>query len=113
MKEPATITCPHCGKETSSVDICRHCGKEIEFGQNMEVLYRDFKGSEMLDIKMAPSARQEHETPDRQKTESVNNASRPGNKRAGKKTVFFFWAAVVIILSAIAWYYLLRLFLTS
>lgn len=111
MKEPIMITCPHCGKETPGEDVCRHCGKKIESLQGLEVQYRDFKGSEMLDIKMASHARQEDKKPVQKGTEAENNDPGSEKKRAGKKAVFFFWATVLIILSALAWYYLLKFFM--
>lgn len=115
MKEPVMITCPHCGKETPAENVCRNCGKESDFSQGMEVHYKDFKGSEMLDIKMASHARREDKKqelkPAEKRKKTANTSLRSENKRAGKKGVFFIWATVVIILSALAWYYLLRHFL--
>lgn len=113
MKEPVIIICPHCGEETPAGDVCQKCAKEIKFAQGMEVHYKDFKGSEMLDIKMPSSARQGDEgralRPAQKKEESVQHAPRSEKKLPGKKTVFFFWATIVIFLSALAWYYLLSL----
>jgi adenine-specific DNA methylase len=109
MKEPIMIACPHCGKETPAVAVCRNCGKDIEFLQGLEVQYRDFKGSEMLDIKMSShrSRQKEKQTSQKEKKET-SNGSRSEKKQTGKKTVVFFWVAGVIILSALAWYYLLK-----
>lgn len=111
MKEPMIITCPHCGKETPEGHTCRLCGKDIEPLQGLEVQYRDFKGSEMLDIKMASHNRQEDVRPAQKVTEAADNGPRSKKKRTGNKTVFFFGAGVVIILSALAWYYLLKFLL--
>jgi methionyl-tRNA synthetase len=111
MKERIMITCPHCGKETPEGDVCRNCGKDIELAQGMEVHYKDFRGSEMLDIKMSSLTRQKDKKPARKETEALNKRPLPENKHAGTKAVFFFWATVVIILSAFAWYYLLKFLL--
>jgi hypothetical protein len=108
MKEPAMTSCPYCAKETPAGAICRHCGKEISFAQGIEVHYKDFKGSEMLDIKMATHAPQNDQKPVQKRTEISKNAPRLEKKLAGKKVVFFLSAGVVVILSALAWYYLLK-----
>jgi hypothetical protein len=108
MKEDTMINCPHCGKETPAGDVCQKCSKEIEFAQGMEVHYKDFKGSEMLDIKMASHARQEDEKQAQKNNVAADNGPRSEKKSAGKKAVFFFWATIGIILSALAWYYLLK-----
>ncbi|MDP2157216.1 MAG: hypothetical protein Q8K68_05860 [Nitrospirota bacterium] len=105
------ITCPHCGKEIPEGHTCGLCGKDIEPLQGLEVQYRDFKGSEMLDIKMASHNRHEDVRPAQKATEAADNGPRSKKKRAGNKTVFFFGAGVVIILSALAWYYLLKFLL--
>ena len=112
MKEPDMITCPHCGKETSAGDLCRSCGKEIESAPGVKVQYKDFKGSELLDIKMTSLSRQGDEKqalrPAEKNKETAGNASLSEKKRTDNKTVFFFWATVIIFLSALAWYYLLN-----
>ncbi|MBI5073725.1 MAG: hypothetical protein HZB62_00915 [Nitrospirae bacterium] len=106
-KEPIMTTCPHCGKETPSGDTCRYCGKEIEFAPGMEVHYKDFKGTEMLDIKMTSHAGQKDARAEKG-TESTDDQLLAENKHTNRKVVFFFLAAGVIILSALAWYYLLK-----
>lgn len=109
------MTCPQCGKETAAGDECLLCGNKIESLQGLEIQYRDFKGSEMLDIKMASSSRQgdEQQTlkPAQKKDNPSGTAAQSEIKWPDKKTVFFFWATVGIILSALAWYYLLSFFL--
>jgi len=111
MKEPNMITCPHCGKETPEGDVCRNCGKDIEFAQGMEVHYKDFRGSEMLDIKMSSHTRKKDEKPVQKTTEALNKSPLSEKKHAGNKAVFLFWATVVIIPSAFALYYLLKFIL--
>jgi hypothetical protein len=111
MKEPVMITCPYCRKETPAAAICRNCGKELDSLNGLEVQYRDFKGSEMLDIKMSPHPRQEEKQTAQKGNEDAGNGLQPEEQRKGKKTVFFFWAAIVIIFSALVWYYLLKFLL--
>lgn len=77
----------------------------------MEVQYKDFKGTEMLDIKMPSPARQEHKKPAYDREKAENKAVPSGEKDSGKKAIFFLWATVVIILSGAAWYYLLKFLL--
>ncbi|MBI5634561.1 MAG: hypothetical protein HZA15_13910 [Nitrospirae bacterium] len=115
MNEPIMITCPHCGKETPAGNECLQCRKELGSLQELQVQYRDFKGSEMLDIKMSSAARQGDEKQTlklvQKKKEAATNAPQSEIKRPGKKTVFFFWATIAIFLSALAWYYLLNFLL--
>lgn len=102
------IVCPHCGKETPTGDVCRNCGKGIESAPGVEVQYKDFKGSEMLDIKMSSHTRQKDGKPAQKAIKAANKRPQSEKKREGNKAVFFFWATIVIILSALAWYYLLN-----
>ena len=105
------IICPDCGKETPTGDVCRSCGKGIESAPGVEVQYKDFKGSEMLDIKMSSHTRQKDEKPAQKATEAANKRPQSEKKREGNKAVFFFWTTIVIILSALAWYSLLKFLL--
>lgn len=111
MKEPARITCPHCGKETPAGDVCRHCSRDIGAAQGLEVQYRDFKGSEMLDIKMSPPGRHENEKPGPKREETAESGPLSEEKRGRGKTFLFFGAAVLITIAALAWYYVLKFFL--
>jgi len=111
MKEPLMITCPFCGKDTPEGGVCRNCGKEISLAQGMEVYYKDFKGSEMLDIKMSGHARREDQKTSQKGTEAADSAPRSEKKLAGKKTIIILTAGVVIILLSLAWYYLLKFFM--
>jgi len=111
MKEPAMITCPHCGKDTPAGDVCRHCSREIKSLQELEVHYTDFRGSEMLDIKMSSPVRHQDEKPGKKGPEAAKS-NHPREKRSSTgKTFLFFGAAVAIIIAAIGWYYLLKFFL--
>ena len=104
-------TCPHCGKDAPAEGTCRHCGKDIGSLQGLEVEYRDFKGTEMLDIKMSSHSREEHEKPGLKRPEAAES-NRPSEKKgAGGKTFLLIGAAVIIVIAVIAWYYLLKFFL--
>lgn len=108
MKEPAMITCPHCGKETPTGAVCGHCSRELEEPQGLEVRYKDFKGTEMLDIKMASHARHEDKGPAEEREVPADNGPRSEKKYTGRRAVVFLLAAGLIIISALAWYYLLK-----
>ncbi|TAN40066.1 MAG: hypothetical protein EPN25_09170 [Nitrospirae bacterium] len=111
MKEPDMITCPHCGKETAAGDVCRHCGRDIRAQQGLEVQYKDFKGSEMLDIKMSSPAGQRNAQSAHEGPEAEERSPHPDKKHAAGKPLLFFGVAVLIILSAFGWYYLFKFFL--
>jgi len=111
MKEPAMITCPHCGKDTPAGDVCRHCNKDIGSLQELEVQYRDFKGSEMLDIKMSSPARHQDGKPGKKLPEAAESNRPPKKKSTTGKTLLFIGAAALIVIAALAWYYLLKFFL--
>ncbi len=111
MKEPTLIICPHCGKQTATENVCRHCGKDIGTPQGLEVQYRDFKGSEMLDIKMSPPSRKEGEKPGSRVPDHAESSRPSKNKSAAGKAFLFIGATLAIIVAALGWYYLLKFFL--
>jgi len=51
--------CQQCGKDISNMDKCPHCSKDAKSGSNIEIKYKSFQGSELLEIsRKAPSATQ-------------------------------------------------------
>jgi hypothetical protein len=105
------MKCPHCGKETAEGNFCSNCGKTLAADQRMEVTYRDFKVSELLDIKMpgqtATSQESRGPAEERERTQEVPSEDARG-RRNGKRTAV---AAVFILLVAAAVYLLLKLLL--
>ena len=100
--------CSHCGGEIAEGLPCKACGIEIQ--------YKDFKGSEMLDIKMPSSAHKSRHRFERKsrsaKKAEDNTLVVPKAKRpALSKPAFFLLAAITIILSSVAWYYILKFLL--
>ena len=111
MKEPFMITCPFCKRDTPEEGVCQNCGKVISHARGMEVNYKDFKGSEMLDITMARHARRQDQKTSQNKTEAADSAPRSAKKPAGNKAIIILIAGIAIILSSLAWYYLLKFFI--
>ncbi|NJD56383.1 MAG: hypothetical protein FIA94_08265 [Nitrospirae bacterium] len=99
--------CPQCGREISEGTHCKTCG--------MEIHYKDFRGSELLDIKIPSSSSHSQEAEQRSTTEGKNDDNALNLPSAKKprlnKMVFFSLAVIVIIIAAISWYYLLKFLL--
>jgi len=102
------MKCPHCGGEIPEGAQCKTCGTEIH--------YKDFRGSEMLDIRI-PSPPPKPKEKIRQKSASSPREEglkleRPSaEKPALSKPAFFLVAAISIIFAALAWYFLLKFLL--
>ena len=100
---------------------CAHCGGEIADGLpckacDIEIQYKDFKGSEMLDIKVpltAPASRVGFELKSRsaKKAEHATLVAPKAKRPKLSRPAFLLLAAITIILSSVAWYYLLRFLL--
>jgi len=105
------VKCLHCGGEILEETPCHVCG--------MEVQYKNFRGAEMLDIKIPSSAPRQKKRcePSEPKPEAVKKAADvkqapPVAQRPSPgKSVFFLLVIAAIILSAIAWYYVLKFLL--
>ncbi len=101
--------CSRCGEEIAEGRPCKACGIEIQ--------YKDFKGSEMLDIKMpAPASKSgsrfgKTATSARKKGNNITRIAPKAKRPALSKPAFFLLAAVIIILSSVAWYYVLKFLL--
>ncbi|MHB8880479.1 MAG: hypothetical protein ACYC69_03100 [Thermodesulfovibrionales bacterium] len=111
MTGPALITCPHCGKETAAGDACRHCGRDSRSRQDLEVEYKDFRGSEMLDIKMSSPVSRQKEISGREGAAVQEDNPQAEGKSTPGKVLVFFGAALLIVVSVLGWYYLLKFFL--
>ena len=46
------MECPHCGEEISSGNECKKCSRRFVPSEEMEIQYKEFKVSELLDIRM-------------------------------------------------------------
>lgn len=98
------MKCPHCGSEIPEGAQCKTCG--------MEIHYKDFKGSEMLDIRI-PSPSPGQRKKGKQESSSVEGKEHaapgkpPAEKSGPSKPGLFLFAAILIIIAAIVWYYFL------
>jgi len=80
------------------------------------IQYKDFKGSEMLDIKMpltAPKSRDrfEQKSISAKKVEDITLFVPKAKRPALSKPAFLLLAAITVILSSVAWYYILKFLL--
>ena len=103
------MKCPHCGKETKGERVCGQCGKGLLSPGGMEVRYKDFKVTELLDIKMPGQVPPQKEDG---KTDEGRDAMKElpaGEKPVGGRGSRFALAAVLIFLAAAAGFFLLKL----
>ncbi len=92
------MKCPTCGQEIKTGQKCENCGNTPASSPGMEVEYKDFKVSELLDIKMRKPAPAKKETP---KTETVGKKHEvrlPAGKKRSWPLVTVFILVIVLIL---------------
>jgi hypothetical protein len=90
------MRCPRCGADIADKEACGKCGlNSADYRKDIEVKYKDFKTSELLEI--------------RQKKQSIPPLEEP--EAAGKQTAIFhktekrsfpFFAIVLLILALIS-----------
>jgi hypothetical protein len=103
------MLCPHCGEETTPGRACGRCGKALPPKKEVEVEYKEFRVTELLDIRMtkndgAARTAQKTATPPRRATEPLKALRR--DERRGKKTsVIVVMTIIVVVLAAIAGLY--------
>ncbi|MDA8079230.1 MAG: hypothetical protein M0Z79_09880 [Nitrospiraceae bacterium] len=102
------MRCPHCEEETAPGKACEKCGGDIGSLSEIEVRYKDFKGSEMLDIKMTRHDSPVKGTPEagteREKgSGTIAEAERPQAARKGSLLIIIFMVA-----AALSAFFLLR-----
>ncbi len=100
--------CSHCGEEIAEGSPCKACGVEIQ--------YKDFRGSEMLDIKIPSPAsklrdRFEQKSKSAKKEEDITLIAPKAKRPVLSKPTFLLIAAITIILSSVAWYFVLKFLL--
>lgn len=106
------MRCPHCGEEISPGKTCSRCGKTLPPQKEVEVEYKEFRISEMLDIKMPKSggarraARKAEPSPRR--TAGTGNALRKDDSGGRKTSAVIITTIILIILAAIAGIYLYK-----
>lgn len=105
------MRCPHCGKETSPGKTCGICGKALP-QKEVEVEYKEFRISEMLDIRMAkgggagrPARRAEGPSGRAAGTGKASQKDSSGRRRTSAVVIT---TIILIILAAIAGIYLYK-----
>jgi hypothetical protein len=103
------MKCPHCGEETQGGKSCEKCGKDLATRREVEVEYKDFKLSELLDIKMPGRTPSENEAgkPQADKGESGDTRRRE-KQRAKKGGSHLALVAALVLLAAACGFYLLK-----
>lgn len=102
------MNCPHCGKVLEEDSPCPTCGIEIQ--------YKDFRGSELLDIKMPSPPRRSGETTSPRSTPLTGGAGETRGtvpkKGQIKKPLLFLFVFTAVTASAVAWYFVLKYLLS-
>lgn len=106
------MKCPHCEAEVLEGKVCARCGKEIAALKGIEVQYRDFKISEMLDIRIPTqaSSREGSEEAATVQSQTEVKQKQPGEKRTSNqsRSVTFLIAVIIILFAAAAWFLLFK-----
>ncbi len=106
------MKCPHCGKETKVGKACDNCGRGLAPSQGVEIQYKDFKVSELLDIKvgkksptgnMVENKRAGHDIDGEAKKDTASEKQATGKNRLG-----LMMTAAIVILAAIVVFFLLK-----
>jgi hypothetical protein len=103
------MKCPRCGEETSPGKTCEGCGEVLPVPKEVEVEYKEFRISELLDIKMSERAGADRsetgdEHPGWRDTEPP--AVYPAKTEAGRrKSLVVIMTFVVFVIAAIAGLY--------
>lgn len=106
------MKCPRCGEEISSGKVCDRCGEEMPSKENMEVEYKEFKVTELLDIRMHKSDREasadEKKGPQPAKGTKPEKGFRTSTetKQRGKSPLLVLTAVIVAVLVVIAGLYI-------
>jgi len=105
------MECPHCGEELRGGNECKKCGKSVFPSKEMEVQYKEFKVSELLDIRMtspvSPNKGMKNHEPAPWSMDGSNGTCTTEETQTMKRTRFFVFA-IIVLLAAMAGFYLLR-----
>ncbi|MEJ2697481.1 MAG: hypothetical protein P8013_12640 [Candidatus Sulfobium sp.] len=103
------MKCPRCGEETSPGKTCEGCGEVLPVRKEVEVEYKEFRISELLDIKMSERAGADRsqtgdEHSGRRDTEPPT-VSPAKTKAARRKSLIVIMTVVVFVVAAIVGLY--------
>lgn len=106
------MKCPHCGKETRVGKACGYCGRDLAPSQGVEVQYKDFKVSELLDIKLGQQSPAgtgvEKEGSGGKMGGAMKKEPTSGKQAARKKRLGLVMTVVIVILAAVALFFLAK-----
>ncbi len=105
------MKCPQCGKETSPGKVCDKCGEAAQ-PHEVEVEYKEFKISELLDIRMARntgpvrSGQRGKKTPPliRRETRTVEARGTEEKSRKKRFLIVIMTLIIVVITAAVGFY---------
>jgi ribosomal protein L32 len=106
------MKCPECGKETSPGKVCGKCGKAVQ-PREVKVEYKEFKISELLDIRMARNSSPVRSGLKGEKTASLSRKetramAAPGTERKSRKktSLIAIVTLIIVVITAIVGFYL-------
>ena len=106
------MECPHCGEEIRKGEECKRCAKKVVPSKEMEVQYKEFKVSELLDIRMtspvSPREGMKNHEPAPGNKDGLNRACQ-GEKEQKTKQSHILVLAIIAFLAAVVVFYLLKL----
>jgi hypothetical protein len=114
--EGKCMQCPHCGNELSGATLCSKCGRKVSPPKrDIEVEYKEFKVSELLEIRKSQQA-----SPDKGTSEPgtvkkggpelppANMTGKPGPGRGTKRLLIAFLLILILFGIVAGAYYFLR-----
>ncbi len=127
------MKCPDCGKELNEKNVCTRCGKKEESStEDIEVRYKEFPKSELLEIHAKPLKQgiDSHEVPEKEdlqkrerpadevetessrqnKAEAVEPKTRKEKAVIDKRSLLFFLAGLLTAGVIIGVYFILKSF---
>lgn len=108
------MKCPRCGEETDWGKTCERCGEALPSEKDVEVEYKEFRVTELLDIRMAKKGTgtgqegEKSETLSGRHAKPLKNDSGTTPEPAKKSFFIVMMVVIIIILSAIAAFRLFR-----
>jgi ribosomal protein L32 len=111
-RRESNMKCPQCGKETSPGNVCEKCGEAAQT-HKVQVEYKEFKISELLDIRMARNAgpvrsgqKGKKTVPlSRKETRTIEVPGTEKNSRT-KTSLIVIMTLIIVVITAIVGFYL-------
>lgn len=97
------MECPHCEEEITTGNKCKKCGKETLPSKEMEVQYKEFKVSELLDIRMPSPAlhgegmKNPEPEPEPATGDGANRTGKAKEEPAARKSHIFMFAIIALL----------------